>query len=340
MNRGTWISFVFTFAFLVQCLSASPGDRDPIYRNCVSQCETEGITGDMTIPHCKNETIKDGAWYTKEPLYEQWRQLNCKVDCRYHCMMQREEERRLQGLDPVKYHGKWPFLRVFVFQEPLSAALSALNLLMHFIGWLSYFKLVHYKLPLRPQTKRPYYEYTGLWHIYGLLSINAWFWSTIFHTRDIDLTEKLDYSSAVALLGYALILSLLRTFNVKIEAARVMFSAPILAFVTTHILYLNFYDFDYGWNMKVCLLMVAIQLITWLVWGGLTRHPARFKLWTVVIGGALASLLEIFDFPPYEGYADAHALWHASTIPLTYLWWSFIKDDAKFRTSDLVKKAK
>jgi hypothetical protein len=64
--------------------------------------------------------------------------------------------------------------------------------------------------------------------------------------RDIDLTEKLDYSSAVALLGYSLILSLLRTFNVKDEATRVMFAAPILAFVTTHILYLNFYELDYG----------------------------------------------------------------------------------------------
>jgi hypothetical protein len=26
----------------------------------------------------------------------------------------------------------------------------------------------------------------------------------------------------------------------------VMFAAPILAFVTTHILYLNFYELDYG----------------------------------------------------------------------------------------------
>lgn len=71
--------------------------------------------------------------------------------------------------------------------------------------------------------------------------------------RDIDLTEKLDYSSAVALLGYSLILSLLRAFNVKDEATRVMFAAPILAFVTTHILYLNFYELDYG---KVAFLLL------------------------------------------------------------------------------------
>jgi len=70
--------------------------------------------------------------------------------------------------------------------------------------------------------------------------------SSVLFCRDIDLTEKLDYSSAVALLGYSLILSLLRAFNVKDEATRVMFAAPILAFVTTHILYLNFYELDYG----------------------------------------------------------------------------------------------
>ena len=62
----------------------------------------------------------------------------------------------------------------------------------------------------------------------------------------MDLTEKLDYSSVVALLGYSLILAILRIFNVRNEAARVMVAAPLLAFVTTHIMYLNFYRLDYG----------------------------------------------------------------------------------------------
>lgn len=64
--------------------------------------------------------------------------------------------------------------------------------------------------------------------------------------RDVDLTERLDYSSAVAVLGFSLIVSILRTFDVRVEATRVMVSAPILAFVTTHILYINFYKLDYG----------------------------------------------------------------------------------------------
>lgn len=64
--------------------------------------------------------------------------------------------------------------------------------------------------------------------------------------RDVDLTERLDYSSAVAVLGFSFIVSILRTFDVRVEATRVMVSAPILAFVTTHILYINFYKLDYG----------------------------------------------------------------------------------------------
>ncbi|KAG5563926.1 hypothetical protein RHGRI_000193 [Rhododendron griersonianum] len=162
----------------------------------------------------------------------------------------------------------------------------------------------------------------------------------LVNCRDVDVTERLDYSSAVALLGYSLILAIIRSFSVTKEAAQVMVSAPLIAFVTTHILYLNNYQLDYGWNMKVCVVMAVAQLLIWAVWAGVTRHPSRLKLWVVVLGGGLAMLLEIYDFPPYEGYVDAHALWHATTIPLTYIWWNFIKDDAEFRTSSLLKKAK
>lgn len=92
--------------------------------------------------------------------------------------------------------------------------------------------------------------------------------------------------------------------------------------------------------MKVCGVMGVAQLLIWAVWAGVSQHPSRWKLWTVVFGGGLAMLLEIYDFPPYYGFLDAHALWHAATIPLTYVWWSFIKDDAEFQTSNLLNKVK
>ncbi|GAB2215966.1 hypothetical protein Droror1_Dr00023731 [Drosera rotundifolia] len=311
-------------------------------RNCVQLCEKTGCVKDNCFQQCNFTSSGDrldGGQYLQEPLYLQWKQWDCHSDCRYHCMLSREEERQRLGHKPAKYHGKWPFLRIYGIQEPVSVAFSALNLAMHFHGWISFFILIYYKLALE-DNRKAFYEFTGLWHIYGMLAMNSWFWSAVFHSRDVDLTEKLDYSSAVALLGYSLILAILRVFNVKIEAARVMISAPLIAFTTTHILYLNFYTFDYGLNMKVCVTMAVVQLLLWFFWAAITRHPSRWKLMVVVGGGALAMLLEIYDFPPYKGLVDAHALWHATTIPLTCLWWSFIKDDAEFRTWVQLKKTK
>jgi len=69
-----------------------------------------------------------------------------------------------------------------LFQDPASMVFSSLNLVMHLHGWMSFFTLIYNKLPLKAR-KRPYYEYAGLWHIYGLLSLNSWFWSAIFHSR-------------------------------------------------------------------------------------------------------------------------------------------------------------
>ncbi|CAL5341483.1 unnamed protein product [Camellia sinensis] len=177
-----WIGFFVVLAFLVGVLDASAGDVDPFYSYL---CKNTGCVGDRCFPHCKfpsDGDSLDGHWYMQEPLYWQWRQWDCQSDCRYYCMVDTEKERASLGLGPVKYHGKWPFQRVYGIQEPVSVALSALNLAMHFRGWLSFFTLLYHKLPLKPD-KKPYYDYTSLWHIYSLLAINSWFWSAIFHSR-------------------------------------------------------------------------------------------------------------------------------------------------------------
>ncbi|CAN6982384.1 unnamed protein product [Brassica oleracea var. botrytis] len=79
-------------------------------------------------------------------------------------------------------------------QDPASVTFSVLSLAMHFHGWLSFFITLYYK--------------------------------------DVDITKRLDYSSAIAVLRFSLIVSILRTFDVRLEAARVMVSAPVLALVT------------------------------------------------------------------------------------------------------------
>lgn len=84
-----------------------------------------------------------------------------------------------------------------------------------------------------------------------------------------------------------------------------------------------------AWNMKVCLTMGGLQLGTWAIWGIISRHPSLLKLLAAILGVAGATALEVFDFPPYFGIFDAHSLWHAATVPLVLLWWSWVKDDAR-----------
>jgi hypothetical protein len=45
----------------------------------------------------------------------------------------------------------------------------------------------------------------SVWLGYGLVSLNAWFWSTVFHTRDVDFTEKMDYFSAFTIVTYNMV---------------------------------------------------------------------------------------------------------------------------------------
>jgi post-GPI attachment to proteins factor 3 len=53
----------------------------------------------------------------------------------------------------------------------------------------------------------------------------------------------------------------------------------------------------------------------------------RRRLLTFIVAVNTCVLLELLDFPPLAGLVDAHSLWHAATIPLTTLWYSFVELD-------------
>ena len=38
-------------------------------------------------------------------------------------------------------------------------------------------------------------------------------------------------------------------------------------------------------------------------------------------------VFEVLDFPPILGILDAHAIWHAATAPLAYVFYEFIEGD-------------
>ncbi|KAL1299983.1 hypothetical protein HN51_044605 [Arachis hypogaea] len=335
-------AFLLVLSSFIPVLNASAGDADPNYRSCVTECGETGCVGGKCFPECTislNGVPLNHSRNLIEKLIVQWKKGSCKNNCQYHCMIDREEKRALlDHHDPIKYNGKWPYKCIYGIQEPASVALLALNLAMHFHGWISFISLLKNKLPLKVG-KKAHYGYAGLWHVYGFLSVNAFFWCAVRHSRDMELTEKLDHSSTVALVGFSLILAILRTLNISNEANRVMISAPLTSFVTTHILY-NCFMLDFGWNETICQVLIVMQLTVWTIWGVINQHPSRWKVLLVIFGSVVSLLLQAFDFPPYQGLIDAHALSLASTVPFAYLWWSFVRNDAEFLASKRVKRSK
>lgn len=86
----------------------------------------------------------------------------------------------------------------------------------------------------------------------------------------------------------------------------------------------------------MCSTVVVAQLLCWIGWAVVSGHPSSWKVLVATAGAALALGVDLLDFPPVIGGLDAHAIWHAAAIPLTLLWWSFILDDAKYRTRVLL----
>ncbi|XP_069399428.1 post-GPI attachment to proteins factor 3 isoform X3 [Ovis canadensis] len=100
---------------------------------------------------------------------------------------------------------------------------------------------------------------------HGKVSLNAWFWSTVFHTRDTDLTEKMDYFCASTVILHSIYLCCVRTVGLQRPAVASAFRALLLLMLTAHVSYLSLIRFDYGYNMAA---NVAIGEAGWALWEG------------------------------------------------------------------------
>lgn len=109
--------------------------------------------------------------------------------------------------------------------------------------------------------------------------VNAWIWSSVFHTRDLPWTEKMDYFSAMFVLLVSLLPATYRAFRLDLKPASqrsniiLFISSVSLVFFIFHISYLSFKSFDYGYNMTACLVVAAILNILWM-----SRFLLHFKV--------------------------------------------------------------
>ncbi|XP_077315845.1 GPI-specific phospholipase A2-like PGAP3 [Lithobates pipiens] len=295
---------------LAGVVSASRGDREPVYRECVSACEQRNCTG-----------IRLLDFRAEQPLYMRLTGWVCLDDCRYQCMWDTVSLYIKEGYSVPQFHGKWPFSRFLFFQEPASALASFLNGLANLMMLQRYRASVPASCPM---------YHTCL--TFAMVSINAWFWSTIFHTRDTAITEKMDYFCASAVILHSIYLCCMRTLGLRYPSFATAFGAVLVVLFACHVSYLTLGRFDYSYNMLANASFGMINLGWWLAWC-LKRRSHQPYLWKCVLVVVLLqslALLELLDFPPVCWVLDAHALWHFSTIPLNVLFYSFLKDDSLY----------
>ena len=142
---------------------ASSGDRSNEFQRCLQQCTRQSCTADGRPVRALPLALRLTFW-------------TCTDDCKYVCMHTLTDLAAESGVRAQQYYGKWPFWRFAGMQEPAAVAFSFANLLMHVLGadWLR--RGVHPTHPMRP-----------FYIAWAYVSVNAWIWSAVFHTRGASI---------------------------------------------------------------------------------------------------------------------------------------------------------
>lgn len=263
--------------------------------------------------------------------------------------------------ETVQFFGKWPHIRMFGMQEPMSVIFSLLNLIVQIHASRSLFlKGIPPNFPLR-----------GVYRTHTRIAMMAWIASCVFHARDVWWTERWDYFSAAMLLLSGFFLTVCRIFQIQPNTPLFKrFRWTLVGAWVLHVLYLlSHVRLDYSYNMLACTLLGVVHNLLWLAYAQapnllsrLANKSLRLAKWSsghrddndstessavtrplstgalsgrlrqrlelLTLAMFLAPALELFDFPPLLRLVDAHALWHLATVPLTIYFYRWLADDA------------
>lgn len=300
------LAAVFLIVVIQQCC-ASNGDASPVFLKCVQRC---------TKNNCNGSALQ--TFYERQEFFDRLTRWDCEDECHYSCMWTAVVAFVKEGYKVPQFFGKWPFVKWLGMQEPASALFSALNLLTHLGMYVEFRRKVPASAPM-----------FNVWSGYAFIAVNAWAWSTVFHTRDFQLTEMMDYFCAVSGVLYSFFGLCVRVLGTDKWWKPVVPGIAIFSFFVYHVHYLAFINFDYGYNMQANIVVGAVNSFGWLVWYILKRKTLSHS-WKVALTVLLVNLLlmlELGDFPPLLWTFDAHSLWHLGTAPLPFLLYSFFIDD-------------
>ncbi|KAK9501460.1 hypothetical protein O3M35_012176 [Rhynocoris fuscipes] len=301
---------------ILDSVTASLGNTFPTYKTCVETCRNDICS-------------QDGYYFsnpemTSLPLLLLWK---CSDDCQYRCMWGVVDTFNKKGWPPPQFHGKWPFVRFFGIQEPASTLFSLLHLGLHIKYFSKFLKETKFSNPM-----------FKVWISFGLISINGWFWSAAFHTRDTAFTELMDYLSAFSLVFSSAYGICMRLLICKRRIYQLLVTVLCFLFYTNHAMYLSSGIFDYKYNLFANIIVGAFFVLNCMLFIVINRKLPQCKSLAITVAAITAALyLEIIDFPPFLWILDAHALWHLLTAPITHFYWKFILEDTNYLQRELSK---
>ncbi|XP_045473171.1 post-GPI attachment to proteins factor 3 [Harmonia axyridis] len=306
----------------LRCIYSSAGDQLEQYRSCLYYCVDQ-------------ECDTDGRSYLHN--YDEinifpFMQWPCFDECRYNCMWDTVEKLESANVSIPQFHGKWPFVRVLGIQEPASTIFSFLNFLFH-LKWIKIFRK-------RVFSGAPLY---WMWHVFACVNLNAWFWSIIFHARDTQFTEFMDYCGAfsIILINCYVLVSRICWILGKLYCS--LISLFFILFYTNHVLYLySARRIDYNYNMTLNFSIAIFTVISWLIWCYWNRKSKPYvdKCAIYAVLTSAVALLEIIDRAPIFYTIDSHSIWHLSTAFLVGIFYRFaIKDCNHLKRHELKAKS-
>ena len=200
-------------------------------------------------------------------------------------------------------------------QEPASVLFSVFNFIGHFYGYRRIQDQLSPTLSNR-------WMYTAV----SIFGMNTWIWSSVFHSRDVDWTEKLDYFSAMASILFAACFAFIRIFNLESRSKLVLLIVAFVYFIA-HVTYLSLWKFDYTYNMIACITVGLSSYVAWIGWYlvnsitlstnsplTFTRAKSRekeefkayaYKINILIVGMLSVMMFEVLDFPPLWHLIDA-----------------------------------
>ena len=154
--KVVYLGLLLGFGLIPTVLSSS-GDRADDFQSCVSLCQTRTCNSLSSPP--LSLALRLTRW-------------TCIDDCKYQCMHLITDRAIQHGWPVQQYYGKWPFWRFAGIQEPASVLFSIFNFIGHFRGLR--------KIQTRVPESHPMKKY---YIVFAFASMNAWVWSSVFHTR-------------------------------------------------------------------------------------------------------------------------------------------------------------